>query len=231
MEKTELRTYGRHSLAVLSKEERLRISAEILQKSSPDILSALKELFAFEGAGGTGMPGIVRRSETVRPGMVPLGFVPLRRHQGQRLRISTFAEEAEIREYITPVRLLHSDFEERTRVLRAAKEIAAWNEGKDLGVLGSAGLEIFTGLPYTNDDSDLDLLAGARPVGELKELYGRLTALGRRYGFAVDLEVALPDGFGVKVAELFMNTKTLLGKSMREVSLLDRGKVEAMLNR
>ena len=38
----------------------------------------------------------------------------------------------------------------------------------------------------------------------------------------MDFELDLPNGYGVKLAEMFMETQTVLGKSLEDVSLLNR---------
>ena len=38
----------------------------------------------------------------------------------------------------------------------------------------------------------------------------------------MDFELDLPNGYGVKLAEIFMETQTVLGKSLEDVSLLNR---------
>ena len=38
----------------------------------------------------------------------------------------------------------------------------------------------------------------------------------------MDFELDLPNGYGVKLAEVFMDTKTVLGKSLDNVEILHR---------
>ena len=38
----------------------------------------------------------------------------------------------------------------------------------------------------------------------------------------MDFELDLPNGYGVKLAEVFMETQTVLGKSLDDINLLSR---------
>lgn len=223
MDKKELAQVNRHDFVIISKAGRERICAEVLPNYSAAIANIVRDAFSNK-YGDAGIPGIVRRAKVVNELPIPLGFVPLERLEGRRLRIGTFADVSEVMNVITPYKLLQRPFECRNNCLQAASQIAimAQDINQPIGILGSAGLEIFTGCHYTNGDSDLDLVIQGCDYKAIVEIYNQLKDIGRKYNIPIDLEIALNNGYGVKAAELFMDTKTLLGKSLDNVILLER---------
>ncbi|MGE4528908.1 MAG: malonate decarboxylase holo-[acyl-carrier-protein] synthase [Rhodospirillaceae bacterium] len=101
--------------------------------------------------------------------------------------------------------------------------------GIAVGLIGSVALEIATRLSYTSAASDIDLLIKG---GDMVR-YGRFAAgaveIGRAFGFAVDAEVELADGGGVKLAELLSTSRSLLVKDLAEVRMVGRDEVLALL--
>ena len=89
-----------------------------------------------------------------------------------------------------------------------------------VGILGSAALELATGLPYTDEASDIDILVKPAPYDKLLDYYR--TAKENFSEIPMDFELDLPNGYGVKLAEVFMDTKTVLGKSLDNVEILHR---------
>ena len=89
-----------------------------------------------------------------------------------------------------------------------------------IGVLGSAALELITGLPYTDENSDIDLIVKPAGYNRLLQFYRAAQACCNE--IKMDFELDLPNGYGVKLAEIFMETQTVLGKSLEDVSLLNR---------
>jgi phosphoribosyl-dephospho-CoA transferase len=86
-------------------------------------------------------------------------------------------------------------------------------------------LELYTGLPYTDRDSDLDLLVMPAPAPTLCRFLERVAAIEARCELRIDAELELTNGFGVHLKELFGNGRTILGKSRAEVALLGRDQV------
>ena len=110
------------------------------------------------------LPGIVRRDEIETTTgdnyyseneKVFIGFVHPYTKDGRRLRFAASVPGNKIIKLITPYEITKYNFEERTPTLKALSQII--NE-YDLGVWGSTSLEIITGLPYTHEKSDLDLI-------------------------------------------------------------------------
>jgi len=91
------------------------------------------------------------------------------------------------------------------------------------GCFGSAALQMVTALPYWNENSDLDIYllhSGKRREPEL--FFQRLLSLEKRSGFTIDAEIECKGQYGVKLKELFAPGKTVLGKGLFSVVLLDK---------
>lgn len=221
----------RHYLVEITAQGRASAFEE-LQTCDPLNNSDLVKSLILEGYDGIQVPGIMRREERGWiKGMVAVGFSsPLRYGQG-RLRISTFVPEKEITKVITPYQILEQPIRNRTNCLKALQEVKKLAEKLKikLGVWGSSGLEVYTGLPYTDKDSDLDLLIRAQEIKVIEEFYFSLLEMGQDYCCKIDAELDLPNGYGVKVAELFMQTEDVLGKSIMEVKLIPKKVILQML--
>lgn len=178
--------------------------------------------------GGVSIPAIIRRGEFQDAGGIAVGFASPYLVDDRRVRVATAVPEREIARVTSPYQIPTMDYEQRTGCLRALAEISGETALK-LGIWGSAGLEIYTGLPYTHGKSDLDLLVEAAPMSELRRFWEQATVIGRRYGCRVDIEVDLPSGYGVKALELLQDSEYVLGKSLSEVKLIDRTTVLTML--
>jgi phosphoribosyl-dephospho-CoA transferase len=227
MDETKLKKCNRHDFVIISQAGRQRICSEVLKNYSVAEQHIVRDVF-LDKYGTRGIPGIVRRAE-ITEDVIPLGFVPQERSDGRRLRIGAFAYFAEVVDVITPYELLQMSINKQNRCLQAVSEIAklASSATKEVGVLGSAGLEIFTGISYTNEESDIDLVLKDCTYEEITKIFKQLKDIGTYYNIPIDLEIALTNGYGIKAEELFMDTRTLLGKSLHDVNLLER---EAVLN-
>ncbi len=220
MDKAKLK---RHNLAYVTEAGRRAIYQEAAPHYSGAFLAMVREVLLSP----TDIPGIMRRAPE-RPQAVPLGFVHYGRVEEQRLRLPAYAQEAAIEAVVTPYELLQGrvygqeDWTPRNHCLEAAANVfeLAVDLGLQVGILGSAALELATGLPYTDDASDLDILVQSAPLEGLQELYSK--ARHSSLGVSLDFEVDLPNGYGVKLVELFMDTSTVLGKSMEDVQLLSK---------
>jgi phosphoribosyl-dephospho-CoA transferase len=222
--------YGRHQMLRISGEGRERILRERLQSAS-DASEAplLEELFRGSFSRGTA-PAIVRRPDQACGAMVAVGFVHPRLKEGRRFRVASAVKSEEIAGLISPYGLPWQDYEERTPVMELLRRLSELPGTRArLGAIGSAAMEIVTGAPYTNDDSDLDLLLRDCSRGELSQIYESIRRLSGAFRLEADVEIELPNGYGIKAAEFFSNSGTLLGKSVEDVRLLERGTVMALL--
>ena len=221
----------RHNLLEITNMGRNKIFQQLKAFKQQYDFDLIRELIV-EGYDGIKVPGIIRREEnTIIKGTIPVGFSSPFRYQDNRLRIPGFVPKEEIVKAVSPYEVIKKEFVFRTKCLQALKEIVQLaDEFKIcLGVWGSSGLEIYSGLPYTDDNSDLDLLINPCEYGKLKEFYSDLKKIGEEYKCGIDPELNLPNGYGVKVAELFMNTEDILGKSINDVKLIPKKSIICML--
>lgn len=179
---------------------------------------------------GLEIPGIVRRAERTSH-LLPVGFVHPQRFQERRLRVGSYVKVEEAERTVSPDQLLQMHFVARSRCMQAAAEVAclARSAAVSVGILGSAALEIATQLPYTDAASDLDILIGYGAYEAVYETCRQIEEIGTRNQLKIDIEVSLPNGYGIKAQELLMKTQTILGKSLTDVKLLKRSQVQTLL--
>lgn len=226
----------RHTLAHVSEKGRYRIVNEW-----PDTplhgpnRAVVAEILFCTGTESRLIPGVARREEVApREGMLPVGFSSPNAGIEGRIRIPAFVWPEEIEKLTTPYELLHDVMlEQRTPALRALADmrVEALQTGVSLGVWGSAAMELVTGLPFTHEDSDLDLLIRPVPLDALCSFYQAMLLIEERHRIRMDAELDLFSGFGVSLKELLMPTatKTVLGKSMQAVDLLKKADILAEL--
>ena len=157
--------------------------------------------------------------------LVAIGFVHHKRIDGNRIRIGAFTAADDVVTIMTPYEVLTRRafaFTTRNRCMQIVRQLYELADVFDLqiGVLGSAALELITGLPYTDENSDIDLIV--KPAGYNRLLQFYRAAQACCSDINMDFELDLPNGYGVKLAEIFMETQTVLGKSLEDVSLLNR---------
>lgn len=232
MDKKTLKALQRHDLVEISDAGRRRVFAEIASKVEADQLDRVRQLIVGDETSAK-IPGIVRREDNdPRPGMIPVGFVSPFRLEGNRMRIAAFVAQADINALISPTAVLRRPFVARTPCLKALADIAvmAGRLGLEMGVWGSAALEVYTGLPFTDAGSDLDLLIEGTEVEVMRDFQSKAMKIAEQWKCKTDVEVALPSGYGVKLAELFLSTETILAKGLHDVTLLPKQAVYSMLN-
>lgn len=194
-------------------------------------LEEIKEL-VVTGLNGTKIPAIVRRKEeTAQKDVIAVGFSSPFLNEGNRLRIPGFVPLKEIQNAVHPYEILTKEFSERTNALKALAKIYQIAQKYDmtLGVFGSAALEVYTSLPYTHNESDLDLIIRGAKIEKIERFYRSIKEIGQKYNCKVDLELECQD-YEIKVAELFTDTEHILGKGMDGVQLFTREKVNQWLN-
>jgi len=181
------------------------------------------------------IPGIVRRDEKdVTDGenyyteneKVFIGFVHPVTVQGRRLRFGSSIQGNKITKLISPYEVSNFEFEARTPSLKALTDI---RQSYNVGVWGSASLEIVTEYPYTHDMSDLDLIVKNYQPDVLIELLSKCNELESSFGIKIDVEIYLKNGYGINLKEYVFESDTLLGKGLRDVILIKRKSVEAYL--
>lgn len=220
MDKTQLK---RHDLVFVSSSGKEKIWRDIAADHNGDAWQMARDVLL----GGVDIPGFVRRSDE-RPEMLAIGFVHYQRLQGNRLRIGAFTTMQDIVMVMSPYEVMQRKafaFEAPTQCMATLLQLYGLAAEYDLqiGALGSAALELATDLPYTDDASDVDLLIKPAAYEKLLDFYR--TAQENFGHIKLDFELELPNGYGVKLAEIFADTRTVLGKSLDDVNLLYRADI------
>jgi phosphoribosyl-dephospho-CoA transferase len=233
MQTVERMNLKRHTLVDISDAGRECILAE-LAGSGPD-RPALKQKFGrilLQEQAGVRVPGIVRREDvSPRAGCIPVGFCePVSRGDG-RLRVAAFAPMEEVIRVTSPYDLVSLPILRRnaSNVALAAARTHAEEIGLELGVWGSAAMELYTGLACTHEGSDLDLLIAAASAKKLSLFMDEMTDMEERLGLRIDMELELPNGYGVQLKELFGKGRTVIGKGINGVALFSREQMLAEL--
>jgi phosphoribosyl-dephospho-CoA transferase len=220
----------RHTLLDITDQGREFILAELAGSGSESI--RLREKYAqilLPQAAGARVPGIARREEgNPRSGLIPVGFsAPLSGIDG-RLRVAAFVRQEDVSRSTTPYELLMlitaPPRNACNKALALVREQAKML-GLVIGVWGSAALELYTGLPCTHDESDLDLLVAAAPREVLSCFLQKIVSIETHLDLRIDVELDLANGYGVHLKELFGRSHTVLGKSLNDVALLPREQV------
>lgn len=218
--------WKRHTLLDISGAGRMKILTELAGNDQ-----LLREKFGgllMPERAGARIPGIVRREESdPRPGSVAVGFSGPAAGENGRLRLAAFAYPEDILKTTSPYELLSFPIQLRTPCNRALTDAIASAEtlGINIGVWGSAALELYTGLHYTHNGSDLDLLVQPAPIEMLRRFLKNILELEERHALRIDVEVDLADGYGVHLKELLGKTRTVIGKSLTGVELLSREQI------
>lgn len=224
MDKTKLK---RHNLVFLSEKGKEFVLQCVNEdkRTNEMTLSAAKEILYDVSE----IPGIIRRGECLDDDKVAVGFVHCKRVDGNRLRIGSYVASQDITKIVTVYEVIHYHNDKRNKCMAVVDDIKklADTYGLEVGVLGSAGLELITGLPYTDENSDIDILVKPAEYKKLFDFYEEAKRLSD--GINMDFELDLPNGYGIKLAEVFMNTSTVLGKSLQDVDLIDKKEVLAYL--
>ena len=207
MEKMKL---NRHDMVFLT-----NMGNRALQYQLPLIYNGIKlEMMKTFFLEVIDVPCIVRRGR-VKNNRIPVGIVHPKRIAENRLRAAMDISRDEIRVVVRPYEVI-------LNIYHMAKAMDV-----QIGAFGSVALEIMTGLPYTDQNSDLDILI--KPTGREKLQFFFQKACEMYPKVQMDFEMELPNGYGVKLNEVFMDTTTLLGKSCENVSLLKREDVVKFL--
>ncbi|MDO4560636.1 MAG: malonate decarboxylase holo-[acyl-carrier-protein] synthase [bacterium] len=225
-----MREYRRHDMLNISFAGRSRIFYELIAQKSDIPVKILSDVMLVR-YNRSYIPAIVRRGEHAPYGFLNVGFSCPQTFNNNRVRIASTVKDDEILDLISPYVLPFCEYEPRNGSLHAAKDVAGLPETRSgqVGIVGSAAMEIVTGCHYTNGDSDLDIIIKDRNLNEISETYTNLMQIGQARGVSVDIEIQLKNGYGIKAQELFIGSHTLLGKSLFDVQLLERAEVINLL--
>lgn len=178
------------------------------------------------------LPGIVCRPTTaLEPGQIQLGIAFPFRHGGTRVRSAIVVGSRSVARFTDPFAVVLGADALGAPLGPCLRALAAEADarGVRLGVIGSAALEIVTGLPYTGTESDLDLVLGAAPCARLHQFAVGAAEIGAAHGVRIDAEVDLGADGGVKLVEVLSSSRTLLAKTLADVRMVAREEVMARL--
>lgn len=178
------------------------------------------------------IPAIVRRRALCDTQAVSVGFSFPLKLEGNRLRYATSIADADITQVITPwqiitpVRLVGTAYGEAINCLLERAAQLASKQGR-IGVYGATALEMVTGLPYVDSDSDIDLVVEGYTLDELyalKEIMEDISLSRNKQHKKVifDTEVIVAKTWGIKLKELTSSQKTVLAKSINQVEIFQR---------
>lgn len=223
---------ARHLLANLTLLDRDDLVARAIAGLLPPFRTDAVEAQVAACLGRTALPGIVcRPTQPLAEGEIQLGISFPFREQGTRVKSAIVVAERAVASFTDPFAVtfgadgLGAPLGPCLRALVAC----AQSRGVRLGVIGSAALEIVTGLPYTSEASDLDLVLAAAPCARLHQFAVDAAEAGAAHGIHVDAEVDLGDGCGVKLDEVLSSSRSLVAKTLHDVHLLERSEVMAAL--
>lgn len=218
--------YKRHDLVWISGAGREYVLAHRRRCVPPVSDGDLRELLCSSPP----IPAIVSRQEPAAAGLLCVGFSFPRVIDGLRLRLASAVPLDCVLKRETPFDLAAGD---KTRLPRGAPLEALMEAGgryhTRIGCFGSAALQLATGLPYLNHNSDLDVYLRHEGTWEELELFFQsLLAIEKRSGVKIDAEIEYLGQYGVKLRELFGTGTTVMGKGLREVVLLRKSREAAL---
>ena len=172
------------------------------------------------------IPAIYRRGcQQEHQAGYPVGFSFPLRDQGQRFKLATTLTANEIEHIVTPYQVaagtIHYPDSRAMKTFANIRETWRW-PNIPLGLWGSCAMEMFSGIQYVDDDSDLDLIIQNVPLSCCTELYQFILAHEEKSKIIIDTEICLNNGYGVSLKEYMSKGETLLGKSLIDVRLLSR---------
>lgn len=213
----------RHELLIINQSGRKNILDQLQNKLTAQEL----QLAAFILAPDSSIPAIVRREDDYQGAAIPCGFVYPQLIEGRRWRLAAFAQVKDVEQVITPYDILQLPINSRTRPLELLGQIKkiVTDMGISVGVIGSLAMELYTGLAYTNTNSDIDLVIKDTKLNQIQAFMDQISSLPTTAATKIDLEIELTNGYGIKANELFMNTRTILAKGKQDVVLLARSDV------
>ena len=178
------------------------------------------------------IPAIVRMQTSEKfpsNGLLEVGFSSHFYRNGNRVRVKSIIPVRGIEKVVTPFDVLLLYPQLRHTNIRSALEELVLSEvipSHDIGLYGSCALEILTSLPYVNISSESDIDVCVRlpckssfECGVYKMFFETAKEISQKYNVRFDIEATLPDGAGVKLAELLSEQKTILCKGLYGVEL------------
>jgi phosphoribosyl-dephospho-CoA transferase len=224
--------FSRHQLVEISAAGREYLYQNRLSFAAPVTDDVLRQLI-IDGVAGVLIPGIVKRQDDPRTGFIEIGMAFPIRVEEMRVRAFGHIPEDAVTGIISPYEVAaryqggNSAREQLiTKLLDLCQQL-----GIKAGLFGSSALAVVTGLPYCHDGSDIDLYVSCNDPAALEQLFVLSRQLEADFGVRADIEVELPDGFAVKLKELYSSSFTVMAKGLFTVELFDKEDAFAMLQK
>ncbi|MDF3812453.1 MULTISPECIES: malonate decarboxylase holo-[acyl-carrier-protein] synthase [Rhodopseudomonas] len=207
-----------------SVEERLRSAETVCRGLLPPFRHPALEARVHRVFASEAVPGIICAAKGPLPrGYLQLGVSFPFRDDGSRVRASFALPPKRIGKAHSPYEVfgrLQGDAFEGAAALNSLRALCE-SHGVEVGLFGSAALQILTGLPYLETNSDVDAVVRPTSYAKLRLVHAGLCDLRDEYKRKFDVEVTLPNGAGVKLNELMSSKTTVLGRGIDGVRLLD----------
>jgi phosphoribosyl-dephospho-CoA transferase len=221
-------SFNRHDLVWLSYEGRA-FALSAIENCIPAADDGLiKEVIQ----GAVPIPAIVRRQDTLEDGLLCVGFSSPRIIDGVRLRVSCKVPLDCIVAHKTPfdvVQIKTVDFPAHEIIKTLVDEGRKYRI--QVGCFGSAALQMVTGLSYWQKNSDVDIyLRHWGSWQELEQFFGKLLAIENQSGVTIEAELESAGGYGIKLSELFLEGKSVLGKGLYDVVLIPKSDITEQLS-
>lgn len=230
--------WTRHTLIWLTEKGRSYAADHIVTQSweTLDTKACPSRIWKKELILNPLIPGIICRQPSAADNRLPVlqpesllaGFSHWRFEKGSRLRMAASFETSSVHRSCSPFDLCKPDYHDW--LCRAYPQLEpvfsiADQCGMELGLFGSTALEWVTGYPYRNRNSDLDLCIRLTEDADLYRFGKALVKLEDRCSTRLDVEVAIADGYGIKLKELLSPSRTVLAKGLYDVKILEKNTV------
>ena len=216
--------YKRHDMLILSDDGRAFAYGEALVRNKGISGELLYEMIVTDKA-----PAIVKRQSGYTGEYLEVGFTSRRIADGVRIKAQTLVAVCFIEEVITPYQVagrLEQTDERVGAVIHIARQA-----GVKAGVLGSTAMAALTGLPYVNENSDLDMVVFSRRFEDILKFRDNITGEPLLQGCELDVELDIGSGYFVKLDEFLSEQATVLAKGFRDARLFDLSDVKSVFSR
>lgn len=216
----------RHDMVFFRQEVAARITDELLTHHQMNRQHVMLSEWYLKLLNGL-VPSIVRRdgdAERIKKGDIPIGISLPLRIDGQRIRFASWVNERDILRVITPFQVTNFSFCPSSPSLSALKMLmdAPFLNNQILGVWGANALEIITGLAYTDNKSDLDIIVRSQDRELLNKTNRLIESLEKKFLCRIDVELKLSNDYGISLKEFFQHGAYVLGKGLTDVTLLSK---------
>lgn len=219
----------RHDMVLLQAQTAANITRELLDYHGIDEKKVILSEWYLLLVNGL-IPAIIRRGDDLeksQKGKIPIGISLPFRMEGQRVRFASWIDQQDILRVISPFQISSLPFKTLSNSLATLRQlINQWPVATTgLGIWGANALEILTGLNYTDDKSDVDILINCNEIDKLKKINKLVELLEMQHLCRIDIELTLDNNYGISLKEFFQHSSYVLGKSLTDVILLNKSEI------